>query len=295
MLFAEFQWELRGGSSLSISEGGWVMSGSTVDYICKLIEDEQRGIEADCKQLRSLQSGGAEGSEFIPTSSLFSYYGVRVLSQVLSRIIEHEDVPGTRRIKLNPSAAFSGAYFDRFEGEPDPNPDQFLAEDVLAVSLLSARIPPKAILALLYDESSRFNDMLAEIPKGLDFFEADIAQLKLAMKLESALMLPKGNGVGPVRASKLIARKRPQLYPIFDSVVLKQLFGKKNGAFVEPLHKLLTENPKIKASVMNGLSEVRAAAHFPESFSLVRVLDVLVWMDGKGNQQPLGNWYVSVN
>lgn len=293
MLFAEFQWELRGGSSLSISEGGWVMSGSTVDYICKLIEDEQRDIEADCKKLGSLQSGSAESSEFIPTSSLFKYYGVRVLSRVLPRVIEHEKMPGTRRIKLNPSAAFSGAYFDRFESELDPNPDQFLAEDVLAVSLLSAPIPPRAIQALLYDESSRFNDMLAEIPKNLDFFEADISQLELAMNLETALMLPKNNGV--VRASKLIARKRPQLYPIFDSVVLQQLLGKRNGAFILPLHKLLTENPKIKASVMNGLSEVRAAAHLPESLSLVRVLDVLVWMDGKGNEQPLGNWYVSVN
>lgn len=293
MLFAEFQWELRGGSSLSISEGGWVMSGSTVDYICKLIEDEQRGIEADCKKLDSLQDGSTEGREFSPTSSLFSYYGVRVLTRVLSRIIEHEKVPGTRRIKLNPSAAFSGAYFDRFEGEPDPNPDQFLAEDVLAVSLLSAPIPPRAIQALLYDESSRFNDMLAEIPKNLDFFEANISHLELAMNLETALMLPKSNYVGPVRASKLIARKRPQLYPIFDSVVMRQLLRKRNGAFILPLHKLLTEDPKIKASVMNGLSEVRAAAHLPESLSLIRVLDVLVWMDGEGKQQALGSSYVS--
>lgn len=293
MLFAEFQWELRGGSSLSISEGGWVMSGSTVDYICKLIEDEQRGIEADCKKLDSLQDGSTEGREFSPTSSLFSYYGVRVLTRVLSRIIEHEKVPGTRRIKLNPSAAFSGAYFDRFEGEPDPNPDQFLAEDVLAVSLLSAPIPPRAIQALLYDESSRFNDMLAEIPKNLDFFEANISHLELAMNLETALILPKSNYVGPVRASKLIARKRPQLYPIFDSVVMRQLLRKRNGAFILPLHKLLTEDPKIKASVMNGLSEVRAAAHLPESLSLIRVLDVLVWMDGEGKQQALGSSYVS--
>lgn len=269
------------------------MSGSTVDYICKLIEDEQRGIEADCKKLDSLQDGSTEGREFSPTSSLFSYYGVRVLTRVLSRIIEHEKVPGTRRIKLNPSAAFSGAYFDRFEGEPDPNPDQFLAEDVLAVSLLSAPIPPRAIQALLYDESSRFNDMLAEIPKNLDFFEANISHLELAMNLETALMLPKSNYVGPVRASKLIARKRPQLYPIFDSVVMRQLLRKRNGAFILPLHKLLTEDPKIKASVMNGLSEVRAAAHLPESLSLIRVLDVLVWMDGEGKQQALGSSYVS--
>ena len=82
--------------------------------------------------------------------------------------------------------------------------------------------------------------------------------------------------VGPTTASKLMARKRPRLIPIFDAVINSYALGDSGKLWV-PLHAALREN-----GLHNRLVNLRARAGLDERVSALRVFDVLTWMTGKG-------------
>ncbi|GMA33199.1 hypothetical protein GCM10025875_31910 [Litorihabitans aurantiacus] len=87
---------------------------------------------------------------------------------------------------------------------------------------------------------------------------------------------------GPVRTSKLLARKRPHLVPIYDEHIRTQ-FGAPHsgdqwsawaGMFADP-------------TLVQHLAALRRSAGVDGSVSLLRVLDVVVWMEGKhGSSVP---------
>lgn len=232
------------------------VNNETLLYIRKLIEKEQKALEYE------------PGVVSTSPSSLRCYYGTRISNGSKAPDLEF----------------YSGAYFDRFPGEEDRAPNRFLPEDVLAPTLLSTKIPSNALVGLLYTESERFNEQLAAIPhtrdgRTLDFFDATEEDLEIAFLLEKSLT--EFNGIGATRASKLIAHKRPFLYPIYDSVVNNNLFEERNkqqgGKFTLPLHRILTANRDIKSKLEN----LRDSAGLPDTISPIRILDILVWMDGR--------------
>jgi hypothetical protein len=81
-------------------------------------------------------------------------------------------------------------------------------------------------------------------------------------------------GVGPTTASKLYARKRPRLRPIYDSVVAAAIAS---DTIWEPLRALLQSDPGLHLHLIH-LSD---QAHLPAEVSALRVFDVLAWMGGK--------------
>ncbi len=85
--------------------------------------------------------------------------------------------------------------------------------------------------------------------------------------------LPK---IGPTRASKLLARKRPRLRPIWDSVVTS-VTGTLDRQW-EPLRVALRDNDK---ALHHRLIRIRGAAGLPAEVSALRVFDVVTWMEGK--------------
>ena len=92
--------------------------------------------------------------------------------------------------------------------------------------------------------------------------------------MEALMALP---GVGPTIASKLFARKRPRLRPIYDSVVEEYLGADKNQW--DPMRVVLRGQP----ALVKTLEEVRANAKLPlGGIPLLRVLDVICWWEGKG-------------
>ena len=81
-----------------------------------------------------------------------------------------------------------------------------------------------------------------------------------------------------VRASKLLAGKRPHLVPIRDSVV-EQLLGAGTDYWT-PMRDILSD-PELRRTlkfISNGVA--------PPNVSLLRRLDVILWMEGKA--QGLG-------
>ena len=81
---------------------------------------------------------------------------------------------------------------------------------------------------------------------------------------------------GPTTASKLLARKRPRLRPIYDSVVAA-VTGTRDRQW-EPLREGLRADG---GALHHRLLRLREAAELPPEVSALRVLDVVAWMDGR--------------
>lgn len=172
---------------------------------------------------------------------------------------------------------YSGAYFDRWPDDPaDAAPDEFTVDDVVALTYLSVSLPAEAALTILRWRAEELAELLAQIGPDRDLKDEPAGSINEqwpAWKLETALRrIP---GIGPVRASKLIARKRPRLYPIYDKVVDRTI--RTNGRILQPLHRELSMNPHLTRT----LQDVREAAGLPDTVSELRVFDVLAWMEGK--------------
>ena len=132
---------------------------------------------------------------------------------------------------------------------------------------------PAAIL-LLDSRSDRFSELLQELGEDRDLVEErepwsdDWSGWLLWKEL---MRLP---GVGATTASKLLARKRPRLRPIYDSVVA-EVIG--STQLWEPLRSLLNSDPALHERLLR----LRRDAGLFEAVSALRVFDVVTWMEGK--------------
>lgn len=175
--------------------------------------------------------------------------------------------------------AYDGAHFDRWDslGTRDADTDRFTADDLVAVAFLSVNISASAARQLLRDRAAHFTGLLVEVGPDRDLADeperhpADWAGWRLMAALRT---LP---DVGPTRASKLFARKRPRLRPIWDTVVA-ELTGTW-GSQWEPLRLALRDDDR---ALHRRLVRLRAAAGLPGQVTALRVLDVICWMEGKG-------------
>lgn len=81
------------------------------------------------------------------------------------------------------------------------------------------------------------------------------------------------DGTGWVTAGKPLARKRPQLIPVYDEVV-RCAFGTSNG-FWRWLDGKLREDG---GTLTQHLAALRTEASIPDQISALRILDVVIWM-----------------
>ena len=150
------------------------------------------------------------------------------------------------------SGRFTGGCFERFDGGGDREDvaDRFTSADIVAVSMLSVRIPGRASLQLLDQRNDEFNELLAEVPRNVDLWDADrsmIDESSPASALWQAVQdLP---GSGWVTAGKLVARKRPRLLPVYDRVVRDALGRKPGEGWWVPLQDALKTNSDIVESL----------------------------------------------
>jgi hypothetical protein len=176
-------------------------------------------------------------------------------------------------------AAFTGASFERLGGGGDRDEvrDVITAEDLVAVSMLSINIPARAALQILGPESREISDLLSQVPTDLDLVDVDSEQINKswpAWQLWSLLMGVRG--VGWVTANKLVARKRPNLLPVYDSVVSKQVGATKT--FWHDLNHDLRADDKARHE---SLLLIRDQAGLDSDISALRVFDIVTWMIGR--------------
>ncbi|MGY1621065.1 DUF6308 family protein [Geodermatophilus sp. SYSU D00965] len=184
---------------------------------------------------------------------------------------------------LDGGTAYTGSYFDDWGDEQDPN--RFTAEDVVAVTFLSVVVPPMAAHRLLIEHTELLAGLLEDLGPDRDLVDEDrtIDDAWPGRRLNRALQ-DRLAGVGPTIASKLCARKRPRMIPIYDSIVRDVTDARL--AQWEPLRQELRANGGV---LHDRLLRLRDEVGLDDRISAIRVHDVVTWMEGKyGNVQPTG-------
>lgn len=228
---------------------------------------------------------------------------------------------------------YTGAMFTEFGGGGD-RPEvahAFTAEDIVAVSTLSVDIDPLHALQLtgavtsegaearsaiergearLQDATSvpidavEIGRLLAQLPTDLDLADATDEDLAVTDLLWAEV---RRKNLGQTRASKLLARKRPRLCPVIDSVVVAQLgHGVGRTDFFVSLRTVLQDATlglpahlaALRESAVDAAmdaarsgspdqltrSDLVPGLHAAERIgrlSDLRVLDIVLWMDGR--------------
>lgn len=174
----------------------------------------------------------------------------------------------------NSDHRFAGATFDTLE---PVEPDAFTASDVLATSLLDVPFLPRAVRRLLDSERDEYEELLRRVPSQVDLWAATDEQLRPAYDLWAKIKTL--DGVGPTRASKLMARKRPRLIPVIDSVIRAGLgIGNREDSW-QLFREALSEN---EGALLDQIEELRPSG-LTHEVSTLRLLDSALWMNLSGS------------
>ncbi|MEV4144579.1 DUF6308 family protein [Amycolatopsis sp. NPDC049691] len=170
----------------------------------------------------------------------------------------------------------TGRWFDRYAGGGDePSVAHTVTEaDVLALNFLSITSLATVAIDATMTHALRIRELLEQIPPDLPMHEAPWSTYEPgapAFRLWELFRQCGGNH-RPVTASKLLARKRPHLTPVYDSQVRAVL-----KAPASPWHCLWTwfHTDPTRA---RAVEELRKEAGGIDDISLLRCLDVVLWM-----------------
>ncbi|MFE6233751.1 DUF6308 family protein [Cellulosimicrobium sp. NPDC057862] len=175
---------------------------------------------------------------------------------------------------ISGATGWTGSRFERFAGGGDGSDvaDRFTAADLVAVTLLSVDVPARGAIDLLETRADEFSALLTEIPTDLELVDVvSIPESWAPTRLWTALRDIRG--IGWVTAGKLVARKRPFLIPVYDTVV--QGAVRPTGSFWEALRVALRAHDR---ALHRYLVELRDEAEIGTDISPLRVFDVVVWM-----------------
>lgn len=185
---------------------------------------------------------------------------------------------------------YTGSMFTSWAGGGDAPAvvNRVTADDLIALSFLSVDVPGEAAFGILETQTALISDLLAQIPAGLcladvhpDDFGKILGDASPALELWHVL---RGRdtgrwGMGETRTSKLMARKRPLLVPIYDSVV-RDVMSLESGSKGQwrKWHSALTDG----TGLPERLREIRRVSGIVDPISDIRVMDIVLWMYGTG-------------
>ena len=179
-------------------------------------------------------------------------------------------------------AGFTGGQFDTFDPSwtRASSANTFTSDNLVAVGMLSVDVPARAALKLLVSQRRRYEGLLEAVGPDIDLVDVpSVAKADFLPAWELWGALSELPGLGPTTVSKLMARKRPRMIPIFDSVINELVLGG-SGVLWAPLHRALRQD---NGALHERLAACRADAGLDESISVLRIFDVLAWMEGSGN------------
>lgn len=185
---------------------------------------------------------------------------------------------------------------------PNP-PNDVVAADLHAVSMLSVRVEPYATRQLLEPGPARMRvlECLSAVPSDVGLGCADDkvmdAMWDLQVAFKSALAPPKSATSNRwVTAAKLSARKRPNLIPVRDSVVTGALGNSSDARVYWRTLQACLNDPDVQQElviVREQLARASAACSFVAhdgtqevspvvaETSALRLIDVALWMTYK--------------
>lgn len=176
----------------------------------------------------------------------------------------------------------TGAFFERFDA-PASEPNELNFSDVAATWSLSVPRSPGILRFIEQNGNAMIKPLLARWPDQdlasmcsdcLSRLDSEAGGLGEAWKILVGV-----DGVGAVTASKLLAKKRPHLVPIYDQVIAFGLGLDGSRHHWTVMHRLLTENEGRLQKRLLGIVQAEAERH-PEraALSALRVFDILMWM-----------------
>ncbi|WP_207346088.1 DUF6308 family protein [Arthrobacter sp. E3] len=160
------------------------------------------------------------------------------------------------------------------------------ADDLIAVTFLSVDVPGAAAIGILETHKNEISGLLEQIPANLELANVSAEDFAVRLGPDSAAVklwkiLRQSNaerwGVGQTIASKIMARKRPRLIPIYDSVVAPLMGLKDSDNQWITWHDVLTDGTGLpeRLKTIHKLSGVAPDA------SALRIMDVVLWKYGK--------------
>lgn len=178
------------------------------------------------------------------------------------------------------SNLYAGRLFEQIGGGGDrtDRANVIDAHDLVAVQMLSVTIPPRVSAGLLQGSlGSELTALLADIPTNVPLAD-DRARRHIVddSPADRAWNLLRGNrktGMGRAKISKLLARKRPRLLPVYDSVVACAVGEPSN--WWTALHAFLTDD---LLAARETIERLREHGDVPDRVSDLRVVDVAIWM-----------------
>lgn len=165
----------------------------------------------------------------------------------------------------------SGRWFEHFSTLSNPN--RLDANDIAACGTLSGEFDGQTIDRLMSREAD-INALLEQCPsREAVLWKLDPASAEYAALSDLYMLIRDIKGMGSVRTSKLLACKRPHAVPIRDSVVESVLGAATQGW--EPWRTVVADE-----QLRQLLAEL-SPPEVPADTSVLRRLDVILWMRGK--------------
>ncbi|GLZ51707.1 DUF6308 family protein [Actinomycetospora sp. NBRC 106378] len=169
---------------------------------------------------------------------------------------------------------YSGSRFDDVAAS---DPDRITPGDLLAVTMLDVAVPADAVIRFLGPAADHITSLLTDVRADVDLHEVDVKEVANSSKAGKLWTYLRAwnrpdPGTGPTTTSKLLARKRPRLLPIWDRVVGEQLGLRDHRDHWREVHELLQDRGLVEL-----LSTTRSEARV-DGLALLRVLDILLWM-----------------
>ena len=186
-------------------------------------------------------------------------------------------------------SGYTGGQFDGFDptGSRARTTTEFTSDDLVAVTFLSVNVPPRAAFDLLTRRREEFRGLLEALGNDRDFAAVpDVSEEAFAPAWQLWRALIDVSGIGPTTVSKLMARKRPKLIPIFDSVILEYVLEGHNAHWAA-LHDALNQEHTAGLTLHHYLQTLGDEAGLGDRVSAIRIFDVLAWMDGTGQADRL--------
>lgn len=186
---------------------------------------------------------------------------------------------------------YTGSHFESLDRDIWENhPNRITGSDLYALSTLQISVPKTAGVGILGAEQSRISKLLAKIPdKRLEYLSAEDYEKHLGRESPAQELwdlLCRNNsgdkkwGIGSTTASKIMARKRPHLIPIQDSVVDAVIGRNKKNAW-----ELWWNAFRNDSKLIGRADDFRKCIDDPQvtrpQLSTLRIFDVVLWMHGR--------------
>lgn len=183
----------------------------------------------------------------------------------------------------------TGSYFDEWanRGDGPDVRDRITDSDAVAVSMLSVKVPAQAIIGLQEEPlAGCIENFLADIPTDVKMSDltAEEAQARLGRGSPAVLLwkelrrTPETRwDVGATIASKILARKRPHLIPIWDKVIGTVVGERTARNQWLNWHNLFIEDP----GLAGRLARIHQLSTVQTPLSELRIMDAVLWRYGR--------------